>query len=44
MKKGEGLVSIPIVIDGIAIIVNKEAGVSTILDQIASIFTGDVDN
>lgn len=44
-EKGEGLVSIPIAIDGIAIIVNKEAGVSNLtLDQIASIFTGDVDN
>ena len=44
-ERDGGLVSIPIAIDGIAIIINEDAGISNLtLEQVASIFTGDIDN
>ena len=44
-EKSEGIVSTPIAIDGIAIIINEDAGVSNLtLEQVANIFAGDIDN
>lgn len=44
LKEGEaGLVSVPVAIDGIAVIVNPESGVDDLsLDQIAAIFSGEI--